>query len=559
LSYQQYIDSVQDGTRIAGRCELRMIERHVEDLKAGLFYFDEAEASRVVSLIRMLRHTKGALAGQHFGLQPFQEFILVSVFAWKRADGTRRFRRCYVEIARKNGKTEFAAAVGAIMAFFDGEAGAETYSAATTKDQAKLVFDASTSMVKSLMKDSASFKQATKVYAKSITGPGGGAIKYVSSDFDTLDGLNPSCAIIDEYHEHKTNGILQVMQTGMGSRHEPLLFVITTAGFNLESPCYRLRKVCIDILEGRLQDDSQFAAIYALDDDDDWQDPTSWHKANPNLGLTPTMEFMESQLQAAINEGYTAQTQFRTKNLNQWMRASKVWIDHHVYMGNAATYTLEDMKGLHCYGGLDMAATTDLCAFSLFFPAQEGLPVPRFLTWYWLPEETAHMRKLQDGVSYPEWAANGHIYLTSGNVADYVQVATDIIDIVAQVRMHSMAYDRAYAIQTVLLIQDSGIAITPFGQGFISMSLPTKEYERMIVGGQMQHNSDPVKAWMMGNVEIMKDAAGNIKPDKKKSKEKIDGIVSDIEALGLYMQHQAEQSKNPIRTSVYATRGARIV
>jgi phage terminase large subunit-like protein len=560
----QYIEDVKSGKRNAGRLERLMVDRHLADLKLGRYVFDEEEAERVITIVMMLRHTSGVLASELFNLQPFQAFILAVIFGWKRKDGTRRFRRAYVEIARKNGKSELAAAIVVLMLVFNGEAGAQIYSAATTKEQASIVFKAAKKMLRMLCADSQAINNIVRLYQHSVTGPKDSIFKAVTSDSGTLDGLNPYGAIVDEYHEHKDDGVLQVLQTGMGSRVEPLLFVITTAGFNLNGPCARLRKIVMDILEQKIDDNSQFGAIFSIDEGDDWEDKGCWSKANPNIGQTPSWEFMEDQLKAAQNEGSSAQTQFRTKNLNVWMRASKVWIPDTVWQECKDHYTLADMEGMECYGGLDLSARIDISAFSLFFPIQPGLDKPRILLWYWLPEDRIYARKLADGVPYPQWVDEGHIKPTEGNMIDYKQVANDIMHIVGHVKMQVLAYDRMYVLETILILNDAGVNTLPWAQVASKMSPGTKELERMVVGRikdesdigyktLIAHNGDPVMRWMIGNVEIKRDQDDNMKIDKGKSKEKVDGPVATVMALGAYLDELVNEQKKAPTVSKYAT------
>jgi phage terminase large subunit-like protein len=555
-----YVASVLNGQRNAGRLERLMVERHVNDLKKGVFIFDRDEVVRILTITTMLRHTAGSYAGKHFNLQPFQAFILASLFGWKKEDGFRRYRRSYMEIARKNGKSELAAAVSVIMLVFCNEPGAQIYSAATTRDQASIVFKAAKEMIRMLSNDSQSIANLVRIYQHSITGPMSSIMKAIASNASKLDGLNPYGASVDEMHEHPTNEVYQVLVTGSGSRDEPLTNVTTTAGFNIQGPCYQLRSTCVQILDGILVDEAQFVAIYTIDEDDDWQDERCWDKPNPNIGQTPSWDFMRGQLQAAVNEGYTTQTQFLTKNLNVWMRASKVWIPAHVWNSCEASYTLADLKGMTCYAGLDLSATQDITALVLFFPTQKGLVKPRLLSFNWLPEDRVYARKLADGVPYPDWVASGHVTPTDGNVIDYKLVASQTVEILSEVNCISLAYDRLKnSVETVILLEESDVVTLPWSQHAANMTQGCEALQMMAVGGQIEHDGNPVLRWNIGNVTIKTYPDGTIKIDKSKSTEKVDGAVAAAMAIGNYLKAIADDSRAPSKVSKYATQAATVI
>ncbi len=555
-----FIDKVVSGEQVVGKLVRLAVERHLNDLERVKdddfgYYFDEDAAHRSIKIVKMLRHTKGELARKHFDLQPWQAFIVASIFGWKRkADGRRRYRKSYCEVARKNGKSELADAIGIAATFFDGEYGAEGYSAATTRDQAKIVFDGVKTMVKMLLEDSPAVAKALKVMTNQVVmSTTNSKFLAVSSDYDTMDGFNPHVAVIDEYHAHKTDGILGVLETGMGSRVQPLLFVITTAGFNTESPCYHLRKVCVDILEKNKVDDTMFAMIFCLDEDDDWQDESVWVKANPNIGTTPTWDFMRSATVKAVNEGYHSQVQFRTKNLNQWMRASHVWMPLSKWdaVGPKEPWSLETMRATNavCFGGLDLSSTRDVTAFCLLFPPTLGWEHPRLKWWLFIPQETAHTRALNNGIDYLRWAEDGWITLTDGDWIDYDFIADEVLRITADLQVEACGYDRWHADHTVARLINAGMKMHPISQTSVNMNAPVKMYEKMLLSGEIEHDNNPVLRWMLGNVDLKTDSGGNVKFNKAKAANKIDGHQAAAMAIAEWMTAGTNSGR-----SIYETR-----
>lgn len=534
------------------------VKRHMQDLKApksrGL-RFDRDAAHWAISIVKMLKHTKGEFKGKLFDLQPYQAFIIGSIFGWKKTvdhsgekKEVRRFQKAYVEIARKNGKTEFAAAIGVVMMVFDGEAAAEVYSAATMRDQAKICWDAARSMINELKKDSPAMNKMIDVYRNSIMVKSTDSkFQALTSEDSTLDGLSPHCGIIDEYHAHKSSDLLEVIETGMGARIQPLLLVITTAGFNKAGPCFQLRNVIIEVLKGRKKDDSTFGIIFTLDDPDKWHDPAEWIKANPNIGKAPYWDYMRNQYTKAVNEGAMKQIQFLTKNLNIWTNTGTTWIaDKHIRKTRKA-FTLEDLRGMPAYGGLDLASNKDIAALRFCIPMDGKL---YFWGRYYLPEETCIQRSKGDGVAYQQWADDGYITLTEGNVTDYSWIKSDLVYLSEVLDIQRIEYDRYNASQLVIELQDEGFKMDPYSQFISHMSTPTKEYEKLYLDGSIVHDGNPVHEWMINNVEMIVDSNGNYKPAKNKSKDKIDGIIADIMALaGYYID------KNNDPRSVYEERG----
>lgn len=532
-----------------GRYTWLACERHLRDLENGherRLHFSEKAATVAVKFYSLLTHNKGKWAGQPLTLEPWQQFIIASLFGWKRADGTRRFRESYLEVARKNGKSTFSSGVGLQLLVLDGEAGAEIYTAATKKEQARIVFGDAQNMAK---KSTALLKKI-KVQQHSIFVPSTlSKMVPMSSDSNTEDGLNPHGIIIDEYHAHPNDGLYSVLKSATGARSQPLLSIITTAGFNRLGPCAQLRKACAGLLEGTHTDDSYFTVIFSLDEpEDDWNDASCWQKANPNLGVSVGVDYLREQYQAAVRLP-SQQVNFKTKHLNLWTDSSQVWLPHELWMQGAHGTELALLAKRLCYGGLDLASVRDITALVLLFPKEGG--AFDVLCWFWVPEDSVEERTKKDGVPYRQWVDEGYLLTTPGNVTDYNFIQAQVQELCQSYQVQMIDYDRFNSSQLVINLTEEGVPMTPFGQGFLSMSAPTKELEKLVLGGQVHHYGNPVLAWMCGNVEIKRDPAGNIKIDKGKSREKVDGMVALAMALGGYMSGEGPE------ISVYEERGLR--
>ena len=540
-----YAEQVRFGEILVCEYVRLAVERYYADLDRALDmgrYFDKKAAMRAIRFIEKLKHTKGEWAGQRFRLEPWQQFVLWNIFGWKNADGTRRFRYAYIEIARKNGKTALSAGIGLYMLFADGESRPEVYSAATVKDQAKICFSDAVEIVKAT-----DLKNYLTPYRNSIVYElKGGTMKPLSSDYGTPDGLNPSCGIIDEFHAHKDSGMFDVIKSAFGARRQPLMFIITTAGFNKSGACYAYRENVIKVLRGMNEDDSLFGIIYTLDDKSEWDDPKMWIKANPNLGVSLSADYLADQVKDAKNRPEAVRN-VMTKNVDLWVDAERTWILDDVWMKCIGTIDPADLKGCACWGGLDLSNVSDITAYVLLFHENDRFQLlPRF----WIPEEKMLEKIRKENINYDKWVAEGYVTVTPGNVIDYDFVKADILRIVADYDLRTSAYDRWNASQTIIDLQNEGMECNPFGQGYGSMSAPTKEFEKLVLTEKIEHFGNPVMRWMLASTLVKTDPAGNIKPDKEKSTQKIDGIVASIMALGEWMTAQANDESNP-----YESRG----
>jgi len=504
---------------------MKAAQRYLNDLEREDIKFREDYYNHAVTFIEELEHTIGKYSGSKFKLEPWQHFIVANLFGFVKPDGLRRFTRAYVEVPRKNGKSTFSNAIMLYGLLADGEEGAQVYSAATKLDQAMMVFSEGARVCRKLDW----IDEAVNVY-NSVNNR---RINYGESVYRPLewnpgkqDGLNTHMAVIDEYHAHPNDELYNVIRNSMGARSQPLLFVITTAGFNRESACYRHRNYCAKMLEGGIKDDALFSVIYTLDPEDDWKDKKNWIKANPNWGVSVNPRQLEEGLQEALELSHK-EVEFKTKLLNVWTDSAEVWISDEKWMRCG---TNVDPVGV-AYGGLDLATTGDFCAFSLYFPENGAIR-----TWYWLPEENAKRRNDQQGDAIRQWARDGFIDVTEGNVTDYAFIRAKLNELKEKYEIKEIAYDRWNATQIVNDLVNDEFTMYPFGQGFASMSAPTKDLERRVNKLQISHDGNPVTRWMMGNVMLKRDPSDNVKVDKAKSGDKVDGVVSIIMALGTYLQ-----------------------
>ena len=542
---EQYAQQVRNKEILT--CELVQlaVQRYYRDLDNAFdkgWYFDRKAAVRAITFIERLKHTKGEWAGQRFRLEPWQQFIIWNVFGWKNADGTRRFRYAYIEIARKNGKTALSAGIGLYMLFADGEARPEVYSAATVKDQAKICFSDAVEIVKAT-----DLKNYLTPYRNSIVYElKGGMMKPLSSDYGTHDGLNPSCGIIDEFHAHKDSGMFDVIKSAFGARRQPLMFIITTAGVNKNGACYAYRDNVVKVLRGVNSDDTLFGIIYTLDDQSEWDNPKMWIKSNPNLGVSLSADYLADQVTDAKNRPEAVRN-VMTKNVNLWVDAEKTWILDEAWMRCCGEMSVDDLAGCECWGGLDLSNISDITAYVLLFHERDRF---QLLPFFWIPKEKMLEKIRKENINYDLCVRAGYVKVTEGNVIDYDFVKADILTIVSRYDLKSSAYDRWNSSQTIIDLQNEGMECNPFGQGYGSMSAPSKEFEKLVLSGRIEHFGNPVLRWMLASTVIKTDPAGNIKPDKEKSVQKIDGIVASIMALGEWMTAQAAEENDP-----YSKRG----
>ena len=526
--------TVVTGEVVANALHRRACERHLDDLVSGPdrgLRFEPAAARHAIAFFGFLRHSKGEWAGEPFELAPWQAFVAGALFGWKRDDGLRRFRTAYCAVPRKNGKSTLSAGLGLYLLVADGEPGAEIYSAATSRDQARIVFDEAKRMTAS----SPALRRRVETLINNLHVPGTSSrFMPLSSDASTVDGLNVHGAIIDELHAHRSRNVVDVLETATGARRQPLIFEITTAGYDRHTICFEHHDYAIKVLDGIIRDDSWFAFIAAADDGDEWSDPSTWRRANPNLGRSVKEDDLARKVEKALALP-GAQNAFRRMHLNEWTEQAERWIDLAAWDACAGPVPLERLRGRRCFGGLDLSTTTDVTALAWLFPPDHDDEPWHLLSRYFVPEDNIRRRAERDRVPYDVWARQGFVEPTPGNVVDYRAVEQRIHADAALFDVREIAYDPWNATHIALRLQEEGASMVEFRQGFRSMAAPTRELEKLILSRSLAHAGNPVTRWMASNAAVAQDPAGNLKPAKDKSTERIDGIVAAIMALGRAM------------------------
>lgn len=482
-----------------------------------------------VQFFRALRHTKGRWAGRPFDLLPWQEKIIRDLFGTLRPDGKRQYRTAYIEVPRKAGKSTLASGI-ALYLLFEGEPGAEVYSAAADRDQASIVFE----QAKQMVLNSPELAKYSEIYKRAIVVPRLGATyKVLSADAPTKHGLNAHGIIFDELHVQPNRELWDVLTTSTGAREQPLVVAITTAGYDRNSICWEQHEYALKVRDGIIEDPTFYPVIFAADEDDDWTDPATWRKANPSLGITVQEDYYRQECDKARQiPGY--QNTFRRLLLNQWTAQESRWLDMAAWDASAGLVVPEKLKGRDCYGGIDLSTTTDLTAVVLAFPIEDKVYV---LPHFFIPADTAKEKEKKDRVPYTTWARQGFISLTPGNVIDYSFVEQKIKQLAKEYHVLEWAYDRWNADMLVQRLQDDGAKMVPVGMGYSSLSAPTKRLETLVKSRKLVHGGHPVLRWCADNVMVEQDPAGNIKPSKAKSTQRIDGIVALILALSRAMHH----------------------
>lgn len=512
-------------------------------------HYDKDAADYAVMFIESLCHTKGTWAGKPFELIDWQEQIIRDLFGVLKPNGYRQFNTAYIEIPKKQGKSELAAAVALLLLCGDGEERAEVYGCAADRNQAKIVFDVAVDMVRFCP----ALSKRVKILEsqKKITYlPTNSSYQVLSADVANKHGFNTHGVIFDELHTQPNRKLFDVMLQGSGdARMQPLYFLITTAGNDTNSICYEVHQKAIDIAEGRKVDPTFYSVIYGASEDEDWTDPKVWKKANPSLGITVGIDKVRAACESA-QQNPGEENAFRQLRLNQWVKQSVRWMPMDKWDACAFPVSEDDLEGRICYGGLDLSSTTDITAFVLVFPPLDEEDKYYILPYFWIPEETLDLRVRRDHVPYDLWERQGTLMTTEGNVVHYGYIEKFIERLGEKFNIREIAFDRWGAVQMVQNLEGMGFTVVPFGQGFKDMSPPTKELMKLVLEEKIAHGGHPVLRWMMDNIFIRTDPAGNIKADKEKSTEKIDGAIATIMGLD-----RAIRCGNDTGASVYDSRG----
>lgn len=523
--YKDYALKVQSGEIVACKYIKQATKRYLEWFDK--YDFRPEKADKVVNFISKLKHFTGKHNGKPFKLLDYQRWIIYNIFGFYYPNTNRRVvNYVYIELARKQGKTALAAAICLYMLIADGENGSEVELVANSRKQAKICFDMSSNFLQTIDKKGKYFKRYRDNIKFDTTKS---FLQVLSSDASGNDGYNSYCFVLDECHEQKDSKLWDVMCSSQGMRENSLGIIITTAGFNKFGFCYGYRNTCLEILSGVKEDDSQFAAIYTLDENDDWHNPNTWIKANPSLGHTVFESYLEQQVKKATNNS-TLEVGTRTKNFNEWVSSSDIWLHNDLLLEYTENLNISDFKGLQCFIGVDLAAVSDMTAVSFMIPKDDKL---YFITKYYLPNSA-----LSDNVNaelYKEWQRKGYLTITDGNVCDYDYILKDILLANKEVFIYKIAYDQYNATQWAINATTEGLPLEPYSQALWSFNRPTKELERLIKSGKVIIDNNEITRWCFSNVTLKSDHNENIKPVKGSDMMKIDGVIAMIEALGIYL------------------------
>jgi len=527
------------------------VKRYLEDRKNG-WEFREDSIENVVRFIGKLKHFTGKHNRKPFILEPWQMFIVANLYGFYNKDGTRRFQTAYLEMARKQGKTALVSAMCLYHLVADDEDAAEILLAANSKDQAKIAFnlvygftrgyDPNQRLLERLRSDIILLDKTKK--GKTYNRRTSAFIKTLAADADKIDGYNCSLGIIDEYHSAPNSQTRDVIRSSQGMRVNPLLCTITSAGFDKALPCYELRTVASEISAGIKKDESFFSIIYAPDDDDDWKDSKNWIKSNPNLDITVNSNFLERQVQQAINSP-NDEVGVKTKNFNIWCDSASVWIPDNYVISSSKKLNIEDFKGENCYVGVDLASNVDLTAVSYLFVRGE---FHYFFVDYYVPRETLSVRNLHaDKELYKQWAGNRYLKTTAGNVTDYDYITADLLKTDVRCPIDRIYYDKYNATSWAIQCTDQGLYLNPFSQSIGNFNNCTRAFERLILGGFVVIDDNPITRYCLRNVELRYDYNGNCKPNKLNEKKKIDGVIAMLQSLAAYI----DASSNNKGTNIF--------
>ena len=526
-----------------------------EAASANGCWFDPGAGKHVVEFFaRFLRHSKGEWAGEPFRLFKWQaDHVIQPLFGWKRADGTRRYRTAYIEVPKKQGKSSMCSGLALYGLLGDGEAGSEVYSAAASRDQATIVYQEAVSMAKaspSLMARITLQPAIKRMFDEKTQS----WYRALSADAGTNEGLNIHFLIMDEMHAQPNDKFWNTLMYGGAARRQPLMVIITTAGVDQDSLCYEYHTKAMQIQQGLIQDESFFAYVRSAEwaiartegaaKETCWKDPRVWKEANPSMGHTMSLESFREDFEKAV-QSPRLENAFKRYRLNIWTQQEERWLPMDAWAACGDTYSEAELLGQVCYAGLDLASVSDFCAFVLWFPDAGNAILP----YFWIPQETVNKLEAKGDPLYVNWVRHGYLQTTEGNITDYDVIREDIRELGERFQIREIAFDRYNSTQLITQLQGDSFECVAFGQGFLSMSAPSKEFERLILGHEVRHNNQPVMTWCVGNVAVQKDAAGNLKPSKALSKKKVDGVVAALMALGRILAREPEDE------NIYDTRG----
>lgn len=533
----QYIDDVKAGHVKTGRYIKLLIDRHLSDLKkskekAFPYYFDYDEAAHAVNAFSLFRLPTSNGGNAPFILMPYQECILFMAYGWRKKKNSRkRFRRVYLKVARGNAKTEFLVGVGTYEFAFSDVDNPEVFWIATKKDQAKIGWKRQVTMLKKLVEDEPALESVFGFHATEIFKRGELSwVKYLGKDSKSEDGWKPSCALADEYHAHVDDGMVNVMESGFVKREDPMLWIITTAGYNPTGPNSEFLANCKKMLEGALPGENVLPFIYELDPEDNWEDPENWQKANPGIGHVLTIDGLAEEYKKIQIGGKSKEIDFKVKNLNIEQNSKESWIRHEDWVRCGGVIDDAALIGRECYAGIDLSLTQDITALALFFPKKTGEERHILKVFYWIPEENPDIMSKNE-VPYDRWINEGRIFTTPGRVINLEETATEMGRIMSQYKVKRADIDPWCSAYVETVFKGLGIRVNKFAQQITYLSNPTQALERLILGAEINHGNDPVLTWMVSNCETYRNSNDNIRIIKSQHKNKIDGIAASINAV----------------------------
>ncbi|MDO6718823.1 terminase large subunit [Psychrosphaera sp. 1_MG-2023] len=537
----QYADDVLAGEVVACKWVRAACQRFIDDLGKDDWIFDVDKANRILEFFPdFIRHVKGRLAGEPYELSDWEAFILINLFGWVDKNGRRRFRTAYIEVARKNSKSTFCSGIALFMTAFDLEGGAEVYSAGTTRDQARIVFGDAQNMIKK----SAPLKRVFGVHKLNIHHEKSASkFEPLSSDAQTLDGLNVHCAILDEVHAHKNREVWDVVETATGAREQPLILAITTAGFNKQGVGYEQREYVTKILDKVVDDDTYFGIIFTIDEDDDPFDERCWIKANPNLGRSKKLDDLQ-RLAKKAQEMPAARNNFLTKHLNVWVNAETAWLDMAKWDALQFREDLDHLKTLPCFIGLDLANKLDVAAVVAAFPDEEFVHV--FCKFY-LPENTIYTKSRTIGNLYQTWSDQGYLTLTEGDIIDHDYIEYDIRQMLDDFQVKAVGFDPWGSTQLSIKLEEEGAPMVEIPQTVKNLSEAMKEVEARVIAGTLRKDKNPMMDWMASNIVVKLDRNENYFPNKEHPDNKIDGMVALFMAVNRWLTQQDDIHQPMIR------------
>lgn len=526
--YKEYAESVVRGEIVSCNYIKLACKRYLSWFDKYDFRTDKVD--KVINFISKLKHSTGEHNNKPFVLLPYQFWIICNIFGfYHKGTNNRVVKYCYLELARKSGKTALASAICLYMLVADGENGSEVELVANSHKQAKICFQMCSNYLQSIDKKGKYFKRYRDSikfeHTKSL-------LQVLSSDADGNDGYNSYCFVLDEAHAQKDSTLWDVMCSSQGMRNNSLGVIITTAGFNKFGFCYQYRQTCVEVLNGLKENDSQFCAIYTIDEEDDWKDKNIWIKSNPSLGTTVKESYLEQQVLNAKNNT-SLEVGVRTKNFNQWVSSMDIWLSNDLLLESSKKLNLNDFKECICYVGVDLAAVSDMTAVSYMIP-KDGMYY--FFTDYYLPQSC--LEDNSNSELYKEWKRKGLLKITDGNVTDYDYVLSDILKKNNVIFINKIAYDSYNATQWAINATSQGLPLQPYSQALWNFNKPTKLFEILIKSGKVIIDNNEITRWCFQNVYLKTDHNENVKPVKVSAQQKIDGVISILESLGIYLEEE---------------------